>query len=164
MPTRLRAIDTNTLGDRGESIFRLAVTTLHGGWPLFRPAQLGEKWPVADFAVELLNQPGHFFLVQVKATQKAVTPRGHRLPLDVKADRIRLLLGSPIPAYLVAVHEPSERAFLAAPRLVRRIRDVTTAFPLNDLKVRLDLHEEVGNFWSNVTSRFSSVRSIFVDP
>jgi uncharacterized protein DUF4365 len=157
-------IDTNALGDRGEAIFRLAVTTLHGRQPLFRPATLGEKWPIADFAIELVNQPGRFFLVQVKATQESIRPRAQRLPIDVKADRVGLLLSSPMPAYLVAVHEPSEQAFLAAPRSARRIRDVTTAFSLNDGKVRLDLRQEVEKFWSSVTSPFSSVKSIFVDP
>jgi hypothetical protein len=153
MPTKWHHIDTNALGERGESIFRLALTTMHDGWPLFRPASLGEKWPVADFAVELVNQPGHFFLVQVKATQKPVKPREGSL-----------LMGSPIPAYLVAVHEPTGKAFLAAPGSGRRVRDVTTAFSLSDSKVRLELLEEVDTFWSRMTSRFSSVRSAFVDP
>jgi hypothetical protein len=164
MPTKGRYIDTNALGDRGESIFKLALTRLHGGRPLFRPASLGEKWPVADFAVELVNHPGSFFLVQIKATQRPIKPRRRRLPVDVTADSVSLLISSPIPAYLVAVHEPSEEAFLAAPKSARRISDVTTAFSLNDGQVRLGLRDEVRRFWSRVTAPFSSARSIFVDP
>lgn len=112
VPTKRQQVDTNVLGDRGESIFKLAVTTLHDAQPLFKPAALGEKWPVADFAVELVNRPGRFFLVQVKATQKSINDRVRRLPVDVKVRDVRLLLSSPMPAYLVVVHEPVSKRFL----------------------------------------------------
>jgi hypothetical protein len=162
VPGRPR-IDTNAIGQRGESIFYLKLSVLHGTRPLFRAAQLGEKWPVIDFAVELYRKPGQLFLVQVKATQMPINPVKGRLPIDVKPEHVKLLLSSPIPAYLVGVHEPTEEAFLVAPRTLRRIRDITTAFPLSDPKVRIDLCQEVRRFWANMTSPFVSARSTFVD-
>jgi hypothetical protein len=162
VPGRPR-IDTNAIGQRGESIFYLKLSVLHGTRPLFRAAQLGEKWPVIDFAVELYRKPGQLFLVQVKATQMPINPVKGRLPIDVKPEHVKRLLSSPIPAYLVGVHEPSEEAFLIAPSAVRRIRDITTAFPLSDRKVRIELRQEVQRFWANMTSPFVSARSVFVD-
>jgi len=160
-------VDSNAVGERGEAIFEVRIMALHGAKPLFRPTSLGDKWPVADYAVELNGQPGRFFLVQVKATQKPVNPARNattpRMRIDVKVDRLRLLLQSPIPAYLVAVHEPSEEAFLVAPREARHLRDVTTAFSLKDQRIRLGLHKEVASFWAGVTAPFSCAKSIFAD-
>ncbi len=163
MAARPPQIDTNAIGERGESIFHLRLSAVDGLRPLFRATHLGQKWPVADFAVELDGKPGQFFLVQVKTTQRSIKPRKQRLPVDVKSEHVRLLLSSPIPAYLVAVHEPSEEAFLVAPRRKGRIRDVSTAFSLRENKVREVLQQEVEAFWSGVTSPFSSARSAFVD-
>ncbi len=39
-------VDTNTLGDRGEAIFIVAVTAFHNQKPLFRPVYLGAKWSI----------------------------------------------------------------------------------------------------------------------
>jgi hypothetical protein len=157
-------LDSNALGNRGESIFEAQVLTLHDGQPLFRPVALGQKWPVADFAVELADKPGCFFLVQVKATQKPIKKikKKNRLPLDVKSDRIKLLVGSPIPAYLVAVHDKSMKAFLVAPRIPKHIHHIATTSSLGDKKVRDKLYQEVASFWAGITS-FSTANSLFAD-
>ena len=60
-------MSNDALGQRGESILYTTITSFHGSAPLFQPAFLGEKWPVADFVVELFDQAGWFALLQVKA-------------------------------------------------------------------------------------------------
>jgi hypothetical protein len=154
-------IDTNAIGDRGELIFQLSVTAFHGKQPLFRPRDLGQKWPIADFVIELEGKPGFFFLVQVKTTRKPITPK-KRLPVKLAKNLVGLLIASPIPAYLMAVHEPSRETFVVAPRRLKNITNIATTFPLNDPMVRLNLHREVDSFWQGVT-RFSTNTSGFAD-
>jgi len=104
-------IDKNALGERGEAIFYVITTKFQGKKPLFRPASLGSKWPVADYAVELVGKPGRFFLVQVKASTLGFTKAG-RIRVKVTFQPIVKLLASPVPAYVVAVDEPNERAYI----------------------------------------------------
>lgn len=155
--------DTNAIGDRGEAIAALRLQEFHEGSPLFRMAPLGQKWPVSDFAVELVGRPGHLFLLQVKSTQDAIRALDKRLPTRVAKSRLQMLLSSPMPAYLVGVHEPSEQAFLVAPRKARNLSTISTAFSLADRKVRENLQEEVESFWQGVTPPFLSENSRFVD-
>jgi len=154
-------IDNNAIGDRGELIFQLCVTSFHGKQPLFRPRDLGQKWPIADFVIELEGKPGFFFLVQVKTTRKPITPK-NRLPVKLGKKLVGLLIESPVPTYLVAVHEPSRETFVVAPRRLKNITNIATTFRLNDPKVRLNLHREVDSFWQGVT-RFSTNTSAFAD-
>lgn len=141
------AADTNALGDRGESLFFLAITTFHGLKPLFRPAALGSKWPIADYVVELEGKPGRFFLVQVKTTRQGYLRNG-RLRISIKRNRLELLRSAAVPAYLVAVDERKERAFIvAAPKAT--LASVSTSFSLNDAATRRSLRDEVKAFWDS---------------
>lgn len=152
MPS-VKRFDTNAVGDRGESLFRLAVTSFHGLKPLFRPAALGDKWPVADFAVELVGHPGYFFLVQVKSTRRSLTKR-KRLPIKVGRGKFNSLVSAQIPAYLIGVHEPGEKIYITA-AVTRRSTDVssvTTKHSLTRRAVRKKLFDEVKRFWSVVRS------------
>lgn len=155
-------VDTNALGDRGESLFFSTVTKFHGDKPLFRPSSLGAKWPVADFVVEVVDHPGKFFLVQVKATQRPVT-RAKRIWASASKARIQLLLSAPVPVFLAAVDEPNERVFIVRPAKPKHIRSVGTKFCLNDPGVRTKLKEEVISFWAKAKSSVIRYRSVFLD-
>ncbi|XXT17266.1 DUF4365 domain-containing protein [Sorangium sp. So ce429] len=159
----MAAVDTNSLGERGEQIAFLALTSLHGNKPLFRPSHLGAKWPVADFVVELDDLPGRVFLLQVKTTQGGIGKWKQRISVDVDAERLRLLLGAPMPAYVVAVHEPTKSAYVALPKTSKRIRSLSTKFSLDAPTVRQSLYDEVKKFWTEQATPFAPVNSMFSD-
>jgi len=157
-------IDKDALGARGESIFRSVITKLHGDKPLFRPAFLGEKWPVADFGIELWAHPGKLFLIQVKATSSTVNTQ-KRLPIGVAVGRANALYGAPMPSFVVGVHEPSEEAYIvtADARRTSRISTIPTKFPLGSATVRQTLHDEVLAFWNGLGVVKASKVSAFSD-
>jgi hypothetical protein len=139
----------DALGDRGESIVFVNLTAFHGGKPLFRPAPLGAKWPIADFAVELVGYPGTFFLLQAKATQAGMNVR-KRLKVSVTRAAFNSLVTSPIPRYVVGVDEPTETAYISAALAPRtsKLSSVSTAHSLRDAGVRQTLFDEVLEFWA----------------
>lgn len=82
---------SNALGKRGERIFELAITDLEKfDFPLFNPANLGDKWPVVDYYVELcgITQFIPFFFVQVKTTKSPI----NKEVLEVKISQLDLSL------------------------------------------------------------------------
>jgi hypothetical protein len=115
---------------------------------LFRPAHLGDKWAVADYAIELVNSTGKFFLVQVKSTQVGCTRDG-RLRVAVSADRYARLSGSWLPSHIVGVDDPLEEAYICAtsPR-AGGLGSLTTRHSLRDPEVRQQLNDEVDAFWT----------------
>ena len=154
--------DTNALGERGEAIFFVTATKFHGEKPLFHPASLGAKWPVADYAVELVDSPGKFFLVQVKATRAVVSASG-RIRVSASEDHVRLLLAAPVPAFIAAVDEPNERVFIVRPKKAQRLQSVGTSFLLNDPAVRVKLRDEVASFWNAVSPIMAQYQPAFLD-
>ena len=57
------------IGDRGQRLVELLLTELCGrDVPYFRPRFLGDKYPVFDLIVEVVDNPAYFFFAQVKAT------------------------------------------------------------------------------------------------
>ena len=155
-------IDANALGDRGEKMLDLALTSLHNGVPLFRPCSLGAKWPVCDFVVELWDSPGRVFLLQAKATSRPLGSRLHRVPIDISSALVGKLVSAPIPAYLAAIHEPTNRAYLAVPSQAKRITSLTSANCLNDAATRVALLNEVNQFWDGIAP-FAPANSQFKD-
>lgn len=151
-------LDTNSLGDRGESILAVALLTLHGREPLFRPAHLGAKWPTADYVVELYGKPGRFFLVQVKATQQGLQKNG-RLQIQVSRDKYNILASTPVPRYIVGIDNAKENVYIcaAAARRRKQLSSLTTAYSLKLADTRVALFREVNSFWKAVgRGHFSS--------
>ena len=67
-------MNRDIVGERGESLFRVAISKWCGGKPWFQATFLGEKSAGLDFEVTLLD-PTVFramCFVQVKATAKAI--------------------------------------------------------------------------------------------
>ncbi len=145
----------DAIGDRGESIFKLAITDYSQfAKPIFRAVFLAEKWPVVDFVVELVGpkKTTPVFFVQVKATTKPfMAPRFH---VTLPAEKRRQLAKVPGPTYLVGVHEPSKRAFIRAvdnssKKGMTTIRLANELTP-NNLKV---LFDEVRDFWDRNSAK-----------
>ena len=62
---------SNVIGERGEKIVELCLTEFENfRAPLFRLTHLGDKWPIADYYVEVTTVTGKrpFFFLQAKAT------------------------------------------------------------------------------------------------
>lgn len=148
----MSAIDTNAIGERGEAIFFTRMTALHGRYPLFRPAFLGDKWAVADFAVELVGHPGKYFLVQVKSTTRGLNARS-RLRVGVSTERYQQLVNAWIPSYVVGIDDATEEAYIwaAGPRTAGPT-SLKTQYPLRDAAVRQQLHDEVRSFWQTASA------------
>ena len=158
-------IDRNMIGDRGEAMFYLAISKLHGDRPLFRPVHLGGKWPTADLTVELDGEPGMFFLVQVKTGTRGYTPDGKRLLLATDLAKLQLLADAPLPTYLVGVDEPLENVYFSALHgKVVGSASICMSYSAQDADVRVRLYNEVKEFWDGVRANRPWKASQFVDP
>jgi hypothetical protein len=141
--------DKNALGDRGEAIFQLALTELVGPnkSPYFRAKQLGEKWPVTDFFCQIEGKPGYGFLVQAKATLNDIGKS--TLPIStISQQKIEKLCKSPMPSYLVAVHEPSQQVYIGVPNSIRSISSVPITYLLHQTATLDLLKQEVEQYWN----------------
>jgi hypothetical protein len=154
--------EVNVIGDRGEALFFLAATTSHGSRPLFRPAPLGSKWPIADYAVELYGRPGEFFLVQVKSTRRGRTATG-RIRMSAKKAHVTGLRSAAVPAYIVVVDEKRQHVFVARPRFNKAMSSASTRFSLKNARVRSALRDEVLAFWRRARADATFDHSAFMD-
>ncbi|MDQ2732081.1 MAG: DUF4365 domain-containing protein, partial [Armatimonadota bacterium] len=112
--------------------------------------------------VELVDHPGMFFLVQVKASKQGYSKEG-RLRVTAKKEHIRSLLSLPVPAYVVAIDEPGEKAYIIRPSASKSLNSAATCYSLRDAKVRLALRDEVLGFWNRVNSANLATTSAFLD-
>jgi hypothetical protein len=138
---------TDVIGNRGESIFELAITEYENrSSPLFRPAFVGEKWPAVDYYVELHGARGVFF-AQVKATAE---PLGvNSISVRLKREKRDALARLPDPTYLVGVHEPSRRCFIRSIDRSSRtgVTSILLANELNAANLQT-LFDEIKAFWA----------------
>src|SRR5262245_10445272 len=108
---------TNLIGERGESIFELAITDYRMfKKPLFKPGFLGEKWPTIDYYVELLGvaNSSPFFFAQVKSTTNKLKTNATTIKISADRKKCELLFNLPGPTYIVGVHEPTEKAYIVS--------------------------------------------------
>lgn len=117
---------TNSVGGFGENLAAVHLSRpVRANYqrPLFRPAHLGEKYPVVDFIVDVLDPSENsigFFFVQVKSTSKAKA-KSRTLALDIELEKFNKLAGIPVPTFLIGVDTQTEHAFLiAAPKPVSK--------------------------------------------
>lgn len=156
---RTRKMSTDWIGERGELLTRVEfLRPVRKGFdrPLFRGNFLGEKYPVADLLVDLLDERERcmgFFYAQVKSTADAQAGRRKRLPVACPARKYNSLVALPVPTYLVGVDVVSERVYLLAANRPRR-RDIASMVKLHDLSdddVKRILYEDVLAYWKNQT-------------
>jgi hypothetical protein len=144
---------SNVIGDRGEIIFELAITHYQTfGYPLFKPAFLGEKWPVIDYYVQLsqVEDITPFFFVQIKSTYNDINDETQTLGINLSKEQCENLFRMAAPTYVVGIHEPMQRAFIISvhTKPTQGIYQIPLKYELtpNNLQV---LHQEVCDFWRN---------------
>jgi hypothetical protein len=136
----------NEIGELGEAIFNVKISKDY----IFRPKQLGDKWPTSDFFVELngLNNR-FFFIVQVKSTAQGFDNNGN-LKIILKKNKLRELNSYYCPTYLAGVDINSETVFIMPINKNKRkdISKLPSKYKL-DSTMRQKLFEDVKNFWEN---------------
>ncbi len=152
MKTRRPQEMANVIGDRGELIFRLAITDYEQfQTPLFRPGFLGEKWPTVDFYIELLGVPDvqPFFFVQVKTTALPIRSEASIKIVLEKTDCERLYR-IPAPTYIVGVHETTKKAYILSlhDKPLKGVYSIALQHELTPDNLKI-LHEEVREFWKS---------------
>jgi hypothetical protein len=139
-------MDKNAIGDKGENIFNLEISTDY----TFRPRHLGEKWPSSDFYVELIGPKENFyFIVQVKSTSQGLDG-GNNLKIQASAAKLRKLSNYYCPTYLAGVDVNTREVYLVPINKSKRknLTKLSTTFHLNKQNRKL-LYKDVKNFWSN---------------
>ena len=103
------------IGKRGEAIFRFLITEWCDGEPWFDDNFLGEKQPIKDFIVNLIEPASGdaVFYAQVKATNGKYVGRGRARRLKVKLSKkdTAKLKKAPGPAFLVGIDIESKRGY-----------------------------------------------------
>lgn len=147
----------NDQGERAEEIFGVRITQDH----LFRAKDLGAKWPISDYYVEINddNNPLHF-IVQVKSTRMGIN-RNNNLPVSVSLRKLVQLSNYYAPTFLAGVDVTNETVYLFP--IYRRQRIGISRIPgrfvlsANDKQGSLAnlrlLMREVRIFWTNTNAK-----------
>jgi hypothetical protein len=158
------AVNRDVLGLRGEALFESLILRSHPTQGLFRPQFLGDKWPAADFIVELegVEEIRPFFMVQARATAEGYTQREKRLKVKCSQQAISALASYPLPTYLVGIDVQGETGYIVSVNGEQSasLASMTTAYPLH-MENMLHLHREVQRYWQNAQRPI--IRSLFTD-
>lgn len=102
-------MNTNLIGDRGESIFNTRITEHE----MFNVYFLSAKAPIVDFLIEIADEATPFqCLVQVKSTSQGYLKRNGKLKAKVPADKMQKLINRPLPTYVAGVDLKNERVYI----------------------------------------------------
>ncbi len=103
------------IGKRGEAIFRYLITEWCDGEPWFDDNFLGEKQPVKDFIVNLVEPTSGdaVFYAQVKATNGKYVGKGRerRLKVQLSKKDTAKLKKAPGPAFFVGIDIDSKKGY-----------------------------------------------------
>jgi hypothetical protein len=139
------------LGRRGEfiAVLRLTQVCQANDLPYFVPHFLGDKCPLFDALVELVDAGDTtlFFFAQVKATRKGRNKKG-RLKVEVKKSDVIGMVRYPAPTYVIGIDEPQEKAYIVAVygAMNKKISSLSTAHELNSTTLK-HLWDEVREYW-----------------
>jgi hypothetical protein len=142
-------IQTNELGERGESIFHTVLTRFHGrNKSQFTICMLGPKQEALDFIVQIRGSKifRYYFLVQVKTTTRITRDY---LEINLPRATANKLTKTKAPCYVVAVDEEKERAYIRwiNPNTGRGITRIYKSSVIGK-KCQDDLIEEVKAYWN----------------
>src|SRR5262245_14255326 len=144
------------VGERGEALFRVAITKWCGGKPWFEVVFQGEKAEALDFEVRLRDSTVFqaVFYVQVKATAKNVrysgTGKDRRLLVRLKGKDAKKLGRMKVPAFVVGIDVHSGACYLKhIPAGTKKgFESMSTRRPLNCQTIRR-LWAKVEEFWNS---------------
>ncbi|WP_309716404.1 hypothetical protein [Armatimonas sp.] len=154
-------------GRLGESVASMfLLRPLPGRDYLFSTCFLGDKWPTADFLVELVGTTRPcFFLAQIRAVSLSPNSR-ERLTIAFDPKHLQALSAYPIPTYLIGVDLLQSKAYLVSANgeQLEPEAGMTVNYPLSDESVMLGLWEEVAAFWDGFPTTTPKLTSQFLDP
>lgn len=102
-------MNTNLIGDRGESIFNTRITEHE----MFNVYFLSAKAPIVDFLIEIADEATPFqCLVQVKSTSQGYLKRNGKLRAKVPVDKMQKLINRPLPTYVAGVELKNEKVYI----------------------------------------------------
>lgn len=159
---------TNAIGDFGEILAQAHFSRpVRGAYqrPLFRASHLGEKYPVVDFIVDILDPNENslgFFFVQVKATN-AAKPKAKNLPLQIELTKYNRLAQIPAPTFIVGVDIDAEEVYLVcAPKPAKKsISSICKKYDLKDDGIRVALYKEVKDYWKKHSPALNQIKTMF---
>jgi hypothetical protein len=159
---------TNAIGDFGETLAQAHFSRpVRGAYrrPLFRASHLGEKYPVVDFIVDILDANEDslgFFFVQVKATKSAKS-KAKTLALQIEKTKYNKLAQIPAPTFLVGVDIVAEEVYLVcAPKPAKRaFSSICKKHDLKDDGVRVALYKEVRDYWKKHSPALNQIKTQF---
>ena len=140
------------LGKRGESIafVRLTEVCQTNDLPFFLPFFLGEKTPLFDALVQLVEAGDvtPIFFAQVKSTREGYNESG-RLKVHVRKEDVEAMVKYPAPTYVIGIDEREEKAFIVSVfgTMDKTISSLSTAHPLNCTTLQI-LWDEVKDYWA----------------
>jgi hypothetical protein len=152
--------DTDSIGVRGEAILTVALTEPVSGKIIFRPSFLGDKWPLADVVVELVDGPtaGAFFMIQSKATTLGYTKNApRRIRAAIKKVHLVGLAKFKIPTYVVGINSVDRRAFLVSTIGAHHkgASSLICAYEIDEVVLK-GLWDEVADFWKTASVTLKS--------
>jgi hypothetical protein len=140
------------IGKRGEAIFRYLITEWCDGKPWFDDSFLGEKQPIKDFMVNLIEPTcgDAVFYVQVKATNGKYigTGRGRRLKIKLSKKDTAKLKNAPGPVFLVGIDVASKKGYFV--QLSARSPQSFSSLPLRhrlNCRSIKKIWQKVDNYW-----------------
>lgn len=100
---------SNIIGDHGESIFNTRVSK----GDMFKVYFLGEKAPIVDFLLEILDPATpYYFMVQVKSTTLGYDATTGNLKAPVPVGKLQKLIARKIPTYVAGVDVNDEKVYI----------------------------------------------------
>ena len=147
----------DVIGSRGEDIVELALTDYNQiQRPLFAPAFLGDKWPALDFYVELngVRNCRPIFFAQVKSTSAKLGKSSKSLRVSISKSRCEALFRVPGPTYVIGVHEPSRRVFIASvhSKPSKGVYNIPVSYELTPGNLK-KLYQEVRDYWLGMSRK-----------
>lgn len=141
------------IGKRGEAIFRFLITEWCDGAPWFDDNFLGEKQPVKDFIVNLIEPTSGdaVFYAQVKATNGRYVGKGanRRLKVKLSQEDATALKKAPGPAFLVGIDIASRKGYFV--QLTARSPASFSSIPLRhrlNCKNIKKIWQQVDDYWN----------------
>jgi hypothetical protein len=141
------------IGNHGEFVFQALISRRCRSRFYFHPIHLGEKHPITDMVVELLDTTGihAMFYVQVKSTSLGYTgiAPDEMLRIEVSSTDIERLKKYPVPTYVAGIDIVNGRGFLGGivESTYGGINGLPTRHPINCKNIGR-LWEEVNAYWN----------------
>lgn len=147
----------NEQGQRAEEIFGIRITQDY----LFRARDLGAKWPVSDFYVEINDDNAPFyFIVQVKSSSRGYY-KNKNLKISISKKKINQLSNYYAPTYLAGIDIEKEIVYLTPAYKINQtgISKISSNFILTaadktlSLKNLKSLKNEIQTFWKQTNTK-----------